>query len=665
MNRTIRAIIAVIFVGIIMVCAISIAHNSGKSLRLDVTDRKLYTLSDGTKAILGKLRQPIKMKLYYTRTAVTRGSDQIRVYNNYYFFVEALLKEYTKASKGMVELEIIDPRPYSDEEADALRYGIQRFPITDEENFFFGLTVQSQYGAVKTVPFFAPDRQNFLEYDISYLIDTVMARQKKRIGVLSSLPVMGEDASGYLAQMMAMQGQRPKPMWAVIQQLQQQYEVDKIETTADEIKNIDILLVIHPKNLGEKTLFAIDQFVLKGGRAIVLVDPYSVADEPNMMEVQMMKKMPQRGSDLNRLLKSWGVEMPENTFAGDRSLVLDAASGQGARPEKIMGYLMLTRECMNRESAISANLNQVRVLFAGVLNPTSQDQKDQAHRIQLTPLIQTTGRGNAFKHDTMDMTLQYNPGSLIKKFTDGKKPVVMGYQLRGRFRSSFPKGIDVAVDEKKPNDQAPPSAADGKEKKAAKKHIAGLKEASADCAVVVFSDVDFISDIIAYQQTFAGLSVIGDNIALLMNTIEDMTGSNDLIAMRSRGSFQRPFHVVDKIEQEAAKRTAQEEDKINAEIAGFQQELQKIGSSINEGESKLLEKTILEKKKSIEVNIREAQRKLRNVKMEQRKSIEQLGDKLRNINTWSAPIVILLVAIVLGIRRSLRKRQYVSHKSDS
>jgi ABC-type uncharacterized transport system involved in gliding motility auxiliary subunit len=150
-----------------------------------------------------------------------------------------------------------------------------------------------------------------------------------------------------------------------------------------------------------------------------------------------------------------------------------------------------------------------------------------------------------------------------------------------------------------------------------------------------------------------------------MNAIEDMTGSNDLIAMRSRGSFQRPFLVVDRIEQEAARRTAQEEEKINGEIAGFQQELQKIGAGTGEGDQRLLEKTILEKRKAIETNIRDAQRKLRSVKMEQRKSIEQLGDRLRNLNTWTVPVIVLVIAIVLGIQRSLRRRHYVSHASDS
>ena len=440
MNRTIRNIIAIIFVGVIMFCAISIAQNIGESIRIDVTDRKLYTLSDGTKAILGKLRQPVKMKLFYTKTAVMKAPDKIRVYNNYYYFVEALLKEYAKASKGMVELEIIDPRPYSDEETEALRYGIQKFFITEEENFFFGLTVQTQYGAVKTIPFFSQDRQNFLEYDITYLIDTVTARQKKRIGILSSIPVMGEDASGYMAQMMAMQGQQPKPAWAIIQQLRQQYEVEKIETTADEIKDVDILLVIQPKNFEDKTLFAIDQFVLKGGRAIVLVDPFCVVDQPNPLEMQMNPRMPQRESNLNRLLKNWGVEMPEKTFVGDLNLVLEATLSQDARPEKIMGYLMLTRECMNRESAISANLNQIRILLAGALNPTEQDPKDQKHLIRLTPLIQTTDRGNVFKHDTMEMTMQSNPGLIDEEVYRGQKAGGHGLSIERSIQIELPQG---------------------------------------------------------------------------------------------------------------------------------------------------------------------------------------------------------------------------------
>ncbi|MDO8302886.1 MAG: hypothetical protein Q7T18_06580, partial [Sedimentisphaerales bacterium] len=360
-----------------------------------------------------------------------------------------------------------------------------------------------------------------------------------------------------------------------------------------------------------------------------------------------------------------GVEMPEKTFAGDSSLALEATLTQDSRPERIIGFLQLTRDCMNSDSVITANLNQVRMLFAGVLKPTFQDPNDAVHHIQLTPLMHTTDRGNAWKGDQIEMMLQYASSELNKQFTDGTRPVAMGYLLSGRFKSNFPNGIDVPVDANEPAEQGKTPDANAAQKKPATKHIVGLKDASAEGTVVVFSDVDFISDIIAYQKSFFGSSIVGDNAAMLMNTVEDLTGSTDLIAMRSRGSFQRPFVVVDKIEQEAEKQTAQEEAAINAQIAGFQQELQKIVSSAKEGDDKLIEASILEKKKEIETKIHDAQRKLRNVKMARRKSIENLGDKLRDINTWLAPAAILIVAVVLSIRRSVRRRHYISHASDS
>ncbi|MHC4751439.1 MAG: GldG family protein, partial [Planctomycetota bacterium] len=287
MNRTIRAIIGAGLVLVIIFSAISISQNIGKALKLDVTDQKLYTLSDGTKAILTKLNQPIKAKFYYAKTAALKGPDQIRFFNNYYEFVKALLEEYVAASKGMVELEVIDPRPFSDDEAQALKYGLKRFPITQEENFFFGLVVQTQFGVEKAIPFFSPDRQNFVEYDISYLIDTAITRQKKTVGVMSSLPVMGDDVSGYMAEMMLRQGQQPRPSWTFVEQLRKQYEVKTVATDVNDINDIDILLVIHPKNLPEQALFAIDQFVLKGGRTIVCVDPHCFSDRPPQMQMQM------------------------------------------------------------------------------------------------------------------------------------------------------------------------------------------------------------------------------------------------------------------------------------------------------------------------------------------------------------------------------------------
>ena len=664
MNRIVRVIIGIILVLVITFCAISICQNIGKSLRVDVTKQNLYTLSDGTKAILDKLNQPVKVKLYYAETAALKGSDQIQYFNNYYQFVKALLEEYASEARGMINLQIIDPRPFSEDEVQALRYGLKRFPITEEESFFFGLVVQTQFGVEKVIPLFSPDRQNFVEYDISYLIDTAITRQKTKIGILSSLPVMGSDVSGYMAQMMQMQGQRPKPAWTFIEQLRSQYEVKGIASDVDEVNDVDILLVIHPKDLPEKTLFAIDQFVLKGGRAIVCVDPHSFADTPDQMAMQRGAP-PSQNSDLNRLLRNWGVEMPPKIFAGDRSLALKASIMENQRPQKIIGFLSLTPQCFNPDSVITADLNQIRMLFPGILKEvTNSDNKEDDIKIDRRPLLLTTNRGNSWTLSSPYELMMLNPLQLMQKFVDGTEPVTMGYLLTGKFKSSFQEGIEVEV-ETGEGESSEKSKEAGEEKKTVKKRVTGITEAAEDCVVAVFADVDFISDMVAYQRTFVGSIAIGDNATLLLNTIDELRGSSDLVSIRSRGNFRRPFVVVDNIEEQAERETATEEARINAEIVGFRNELNDIISNAKEGEDDVIGSSILQKKKDLEIKLHEAQRKLRSVKMKRRERIESLGNILMNFNMLLTPAIILIIAIVLGIRRSIRKRHYISHASDA
>ncbi|MHC4426544.1 MAG: Gldg family protein [Planctomycetota bacterium] len=661
MSRTIRAIIGAGLVLVIIFSAISICQNIGKPLKLDITSQRLYMLSDGTKAILTKLNQPVKARLYYAKTAALKGPDQIRFFNNYYEFVRALLEEYVAVSKGMVELEVIDPRPFSDDETQALRYGLKRFPITEEENFFFGLVVQTQFGVEKAIPFFSPDRQNFVEYDISYLIDTAITRQKRKIGVMSSLPVMGDDVTGYMREMMMRQGQQPKPPWTFIEQLRKQYEVETVATDVNDINNIDILLVIHPKGLSEQTLFAIDQFVLKGGRTIVCVDPHCFMDRPPQQMQMQMQMQHSSSSELNTLLKTWGLEMPANTFAGDRNLALKTPTRTSPRPESVIGILGLTPEgnCFAKENVVTAELNEVTFAFSGVLNEIadSNDADDASPDIERTPLVRTSSRGNTFTISGPYELMFLDGQSLDKKLVDGAKPVSMGYLVTGRLKSSFPDGIEVESESPDPNDP--------NETVTTTTQVAGLAEAQEDCAVIVFSDVDFISDGVAYQNSFFGKLVRGDNSTLMLNAIEDLSGSSDLVSIRSRGNFKRPFVVVDEIERQAEKETANEVANINAQIAGFQGELQRIVSSAKEGEEEVIGSSIMQKKKEVELKIHQAQRQLRQVKVTRRERIERLGNKLRQANMLVAPMVILIIAIVLGIRRGVRKRHYISHASDA
>ncbi|MHC4913339.1 MAG: Gldg family protein, partial [Planctomycetota bacterium] len=665
-NRTIRAIIGVILILVIVFSAISVCQSIGRLLKLDVTEQKLYTLSGGTKAILAKLNEPIKVKLYYAKTAALKGPDQIKYFNNYYDFVRALLQEYAADAKGMIDLQVIDPRPFSDDEVQALRYGLRRFSITEEENFFFGLVVQTEFGVEKSIPFFSPDRQSFVEYDISYLIDTAITRERTRIGIMSSLPVMGEDMSGYMAQMMRMQGQRPKPPWTFVEQLRQRYEVASVTTDANEIKDVDILLIMHPKDLSEETLFAIDQFVLKGGRTIVCVDPHCFTDQQERRELQMGAPS-KPGSDLNRLLRTWGLEMPESTFAGDRSLALRSSITQNQRPEKIIGFLNLTApECFNSENVITAELNQVRFLFPGVLREVADPNQQQVGPIERTPIITTTNKGNSWSISSPFELAVLDPAALMDKFIDGTEPVAMGYRLTGKFSTSFPDGIEIEVQipEDEPTEDAEESSDEEKTKKI-KKRITGLTESAEDCAVVVFADVDFMSDMLAYREFFFGKVVAGDNSALMLNAIDDLQGSSDLISVRSRGNFRRPFIRIDEIEKQAEAETAEEEARINAEITGFQTELSSIAASAQEGQQEVIGSSILQKKQDLELKIHQAKRRLREVKMKRRERIEHLGNMLRNFNMLMAPAVILIIAIVLGIRRSARKRHYISHASDA
>ena len=666
MNRTMRAILGAVFVLVIVFSAISICQTIGKPLKLDITDQRLYTLSEGTQSILAKLNQPIKAKLYYAKTASLKGPDQIRFFSNYYEFVKALLEEYVAASNGMVELEIIDPRPFSEEESEALRYNLTRYQITQEESFFFGLVVQTEFGVEKAIRFFAPDRQDLIEYDISYLIDTATTREKRKIGIMSSLPVMGDDVTGYMAEMMRMQGQQPRPAWALIELLRRKYEVETVATDVNDINGVDILLVIHPKNLPEKTLFAIDQFVLKGGRTILCVDPYCMSDQPPQMQMQMQMQH-DRSSDLNALTRTWGLEMPANMFAGDRNILAPPERiMRRARSENIIGYLDLVPDrvpedtltgCFGLDNAITAKLNLVQVFYAGVLREVAEpnEAEESKSEITKTSLMTTTNAGNSFS-----ISNQYElmmASELMRKFIPGNKPVAMGYLITGRLKSSFPDGIKIDSESPDPNDP--------NETVTTTRQVAGLNEAAEDCAVVVFSDVDFMSDPLVFEPWIFGRRMFGDNSTLLFNTIDVLSGSTDLVSIRSRGSFKRPFIVVNEIRKIAEAETAEEVERLKQQITALKKQRETLSSTAQEGQDEVIGNPNIQEQQKIDMKVLEAERQLIKVQRKRRERIELLGNRLRNVNMLLAPAFILAIAIALGAYRSARKRHYISHASDA
>jgi ABC-type uncharacterized transport system involved in gliding motility auxiliary subunit len=284
--------------------------------------------------------------------------------------------------------------------------------------------------------------------------------------------------------------------------------------------------------------------------------------------------------------------------------------------------------------------------------------------VKRTPLVTTTNEGNVVRVDSPYELMFMDPGILRNKFSPGVQPVTMGYLITGKFKTAFPNG--VAIEAPAPKEESDESADDDEDKTTTKLIKPELIEATEDCAVIVFSDVDFLSDRVAYRDSFFGSKmIVGDNSALLLNAIDDLSGSSDLVSIRSRGNFRRPFAVVDAIEKQAEEKTAAKMKTIEAAIAGFNAELQKMVASAKEGEEEVLGNAILKQRRDLEQNIYDAERQKRVIRMERREGIDGLGRKLQRRNTLMAPAAILIVAVVLGSRRNVRRRHYISHASDA
>jgi ABC-type uncharacterized transport system involved in gliding motility auxiliary subunit len=367
-------------------------------------------------------------------------------------------------------------------------------------------------------------------------------------------------------------------------------------------------------------------------------------------------------SDLNRLMRTWGVEMPAQTFVGDRSLAMLTQMGNDERLTKLIGYLNLNRECVNTENVITANLNQVRVVFPGALQKV-MDANSEGSANELIPLLQTTDRGNTWQVEGPWDWIRIVPGKFMRYFTDGTEPVVMSYLVKGRFKSSFPDGIEISDDSDK-TDEDSSAGAEGEEKPEGPRRRTGLAEAETDCAVVVIADVDFISNNFAYQTIFGMMMPVGNNSDFMLNAIDDLGGSGDLIGIRSRGNFQRPFEVVQQIKERAEQATAKKVTALNEKKQRLEEELREVASSAQKGQESIIAASWAQKQRELEIEIHNTERQLRDVRLRERQDTERLGARLRGLNTWAASVVVLLIAIVLSIRRSVMRRRYVSHASD-
>ena len=654
MTGTQRSLVATALVLVITLCStFLVTQCAGDVARFDLTANNLFTLSDGTRQIIDGVQKPLTMKLYYSKSLVDRsGQDRLRELNNYYFYVRDLLRSYERYGKGKLALEEYDPRGFSEAEQKADEYGVRRFPGGEDEGLYFGMVVESEAGAAKVVEVFDPRKQSQVEYQVSEAIELATARKKTKLGVMSSLDVTGGNMTPMMRQMMQMQGQQVQEPWGSFEVLKRYYEVTDVKTDVETIEaDLDYLVVFHPKNLADKTLYAIDQFVMRGGKLIAFVDPFAPIADPAPRNPQN----PYGGMDhdsssnLDKLLAAWGVKMPQGKFAGDQALAQPVPSRRGGRQTMIgfLAYGGASGEGVNAEIPIAKGVDE-RIInyFSGSIERTDA----AVDGIEVTPILSTTATGNTFTADKFELAGMGGPDpqKLLAKFQPGAVPVTVAARVQGKLKSAFPEGL-------------PKSETDATESKDEPKEGEAPKpEHKAECAepntVLVFTDVDMLADQVAYQRMGPGLLLpVSGNGPVFLNAIDYLAGSTALMSIRSRGNFDRRFDKVEEIERKADQATQEQASRITADKERFQQELQSLQSQANEQNVGLLRNDLIQKQRELEKQIREKERELFKVQREKNDEIESLGGTLRWLNVLGVPLVVLLIGVALWFA-NLQKR---------
>jgi ABC-type uncharacterized transport system involved in gliding motility auxiliary subunit len=588
--------------------------------RVDLTDGNVYTLSDATRRILGRLEAPVRVRLY-----ATQGDENVPVATRVYASrVEDLLREFRAASGGKLVIEKLNPRPDSDAEDSAGVDGIEAQVAPSGEKFYLGLAVSS-LDQTLAIPVLSQDRERLLEYDLVRAIGRVTQADKPVVGIMSSLPVFGMPMNP----MMGMQGSEAQ---IFVTELQRDYNVKRVGQDVDRIEDdIKTLLLIHPRGLSEQTEFALDQFVLRGGKLVVFLDPYAYFDQGGPMQGAGGST-----SNLERLLKTWGLK-----FEADK-VVLDMKYMAGAGPRAVPTVIQLDAEAMSRDDVTTSYLGTALMAFAGVFSGAPAEGLEQSVLMHTSPLVRLVDSADAMKRGE-EAVRGFHP--------DGKEhPVAL--RLSGKFRTAFPDGRPVPK-------------ADGKKPAAALLDATpALKESKADNSVVLVGDTDMLNDGAAVQvREVFGQRVaipINGNLAFVQALVEQLAGDAELIDLRGRATAARPFTVVKEIEARAAQ--------------AYLGKIKELEDSLNDTRTKLesLQKTrapgvassaILSPEQQAEIeNFRkraaETRRELKEVRRELRAETEGLEFWTKVVNMAAMPILVAIAGLLIAL---VRRRRRAAH----
>ena len=640
-----KASIAVIAVATIVAVALI---SSLPSLRIDLTEDNLYSLSDGTRNIVSNLQTPIELMFFYSESA-TEDIPQIRSYGTR---VQELLREIVLASNGRLSFSVIDPEPFSEDEDLATEFGIQAVPVSQGgQAIYFGLVAAQEEGAAvnpalgraaETLPLIRPDQEQFLEYEFMKLISKVNNPDLQVVGLVTQLDIDGgfDPIAGQATQ-----------QWMIMDIIRQLYAVQRIDLTAAEIdEEIDILMIVHPEGLSEQMLYAIDQFMMRGGKTMLFLDPsadsmVSRSRQGNLIPAGMRSELP-------GLLEAWGIEFSSDKVLTDNELALRVSMGQGQRPIAHLGMLGVQRNFLTQNDIVTSRLENINLSSPGVISQA------QGSTTRFEPLMVSSS--DAMLMDAGLLEDVTDPSVLFDEFVSEDRSFTIAARVSGVIETAFPDGrpieeVEVSAEEEEADREI--VAEDPVEDAPVAEH---LTSSNGEVNILVFADTDMLSDRMWVRVTqFMGQRIpqpFSNNGDMVINALDNLSGGADLSGIRSRGTYSRPFTRVIQLQRQADDRLRVEEAELLERLAETEAAL----AELNQDESgDLIGQVTPEIQSEVDRFNEEmlaTRRSLRDVQYQLTEDIEQLGSNLKLINTALIPVILSILALLLSYVRAQRRK---------
>jgi ABC-type uncharacterized transport system involved in gliding motility auxiliary subunit len=604
-------VLIALFVGLTVVL-----NSTLRGARLDLTQNRQYTLSPGTKRMLAELKEPIQLNFYFTR-AVAETVPQLRIYAAH---VQELLQEVAARSGGHITLRIYDPQRYSEEEDRASEAGLRAVPVGNGgEQLLFGLAGSNSTDGHAVIDLFEPQREAFLEYDVARLIHQLATTKRPVVGVISSLPL----TAGFDPETRQMRRGS-----AVFQQLSQLFELRTIAPEATAIPaDVDALMLVHPKGLANATLYAIDQYLLKGGRILLFVDPDAQLDRS--AELGGMGMGGDRASTLEPLLKTWGIDYDPRSAVGDLEHALLVGSRDGGEPVRHLGFMGLSRDSLAIRDPITGSLETINLASPGALVDRPLPG------LQFEPLVSTGPQSGLIP--TARLAMRADPQMLREDFKPSGQRYVVAARLSGTFPTAFPHG-------------PPPNTPAG---------AAPLAKSAAPGNVIVVADTDLLADMLwVRSQSVLGQQldeVWASNGDFVLNALDNLTGSNDLISIRGRATYSRPFTRVEALRAQADARLRGKEVELEHQLSATEQKLVSLQRGRQDQGSLALTPEQTQELERFQAEKLRIRKDLREVKRSLDVEIERLGARLKLINIVLVPLLVAVAAVVFVALRTRRR----------